>query len=156
MGGMPTQQQVQEQQAKAAQQEEQRKEILQKLLTPEAADRLARIALVKPDKVNRSGRVCDPYLRVPCIAGQFQPCCRTRTRSHLRPRQSSATLAALDAVLLPAHTFGPVLPPFPRRSGSRVRGHGHHDGSKGPGAAAGDRCIHEADARGHLWWGLER
>lgn len=51
MGGMPSQQQVQEQQAKAQQQEEQRKEILEKLLTPEAADRLARIALVKPDKV---------------------------------------------------------------------------------------------------------
>ena len=47
MGGMPSQQQVQEQQAKAQQQEEQRKEILEKLLTPEAADRLARIALVK-------------------------------------------------------------------------------------------------------------
>lgn len=50
-GGMPTQQQVQEQQAKAQAMEEQRKELLQKVLTPEANDRLARIALVKPDKV---------------------------------------------------------------------------------------------------------
>ena len=50
-GGMPSQQQVQEQQAKAAQQEEMRKELLQKVLSPEAAERLARIALVKPDKV---------------------------------------------------------------------------------------------------------
>ena len=50
-GGMPTQQQVQEQQAKAQQAEEMRKELLQKVMTPEALERLARIALVKADKV---------------------------------------------------------------------------------------------------------
>merc|ERR1719217_39812 len=50
---MPTQQQVQEQQAKAQAMEEQRKELLQKVLTPEANDRLARIALVKPDKARK-------------------------------------------------------------------------------------------------------
>ena len=50
-GGMPNAQQMQEQQAKATAQEEQRKGLLQKILTPEAADRLARIELVKPDKV---------------------------------------------------------------------------------------------------------
>ena len=52
MGGMPSQQQVMEQQQKAQAQEEQRKELLQKILTPEAADRLARIELVKPEKVH--------------------------------------------------------------------------------------------------------
>jgi len=74
-GGIPSQQQMQDQQAKAAAQEEQRKEILQKLLTPEAADRLARIALVKPDKVctncfaKNSSAAARVYIRpvVPCI-----------------------------------------------------------------------------------------
>ena len=52
-GGLPSQQQVQQQQEKAKQQEEMRKDLLQKVLTPEAADRLARIALVKPDKARK-------------------------------------------------------------------------------------------------------
>jgi hypothetical protein len=50
-GGMPTQQQAQEMKQKQEQQENMRKELLQKVLTPEANDRLARIALVKSDKV---------------------------------------------------------------------------------------------------------
>ena len=63
MGGMPSQQQVQEQQAKVQAAEEQRKELLQKVLTPEANDRLARIALVKPDKVRACASDCVSRLR---------------------------------------------------------------------------------------------
>jgi len=58
MGGMPSQQQVMEQQQKAQAQEEQRKELLQKILTPEAADRLARIELVKPEKARKLQDMC--------------------------------------------------------------------------------------------------
>ena len=50
-GGMPTQQQVQEQQAKAQQAEEMRKELITKTMVPDAQERLARLALVKPEKV---------------------------------------------------------------------------------------------------------
>jgi len=53
-GGMPPPQQQQaEQQAKAQQQEEMRKELLQKVLTPEALERLHRIGLVKADKARK-------------------------------------------------------------------------------------------------------
>jgi len=50
---MPTQQQAQEMKQKQEQQENMRKELLQKVLTPEANDRLARIALVKSDKARK-------------------------------------------------------------------------------------------------------
>ena len=52
MGGLPTQQQVMQQQQQAQAQEEQRKELLQRILTPEALERIKRIELVKPEKVS--------------------------------------------------------------------------------------------------------
>ena len=57
---MPSQEQVMQQQQKAQQQEEMRKELLQKILTPEAQERINRIQLVKPEKARAtlfSGRL---------------------------------------------------------------------------------------------------
>ena len=53
-GGLPTQEQVQQAEQQKQAQEEQRKEILQKLLTPEANERLKRIAL----EADRCSLVC--------------------------------------------------------------------------------------------------
>lgn len=52
-GGIPSQQQVVEQQQKAEKQEEMRKDLIQKILQPEALERLKRIGITKPDKVGR-------------------------------------------------------------------------------------------------------
>ena len=49
-GGMPTQQQMQEQQQKNEQAAQMREELLQKVLAPDAQERLGRIKLVKADK----------------------------------------------------------------------------------------------------------
>lgn len=49
-GQAPTQEQAQEQEEKQAAAEEQRQAMLSAVLQPEARQRLARIALVKPDK----------------------------------------------------------------------------------------------------------
>eukprot|EP00658_Telonema_sp_P-2_P081852 TRINITY_DN849_c0_g1_i2.p1 TRINITY_DN849_c0_g1~~TRINITY_DN849_c0_g1_i2.p1 ORF type:complete len:104 (-),score=46.42 TRINITY_DN849_c0_g1_i2:276-587(-) len=47
---MPTQEQVQEQREKQAEMEEQKKEMLKKICTAEALDRIGRIQVVKPEK----------------------------------------------------------------------------------------------------------
>ena len=52
-GGMPSAGQMQEMQQKQEQQESMRKDLLQKILTPEAQERLARISLVKSDKARK-------------------------------------------------------------------------------------------------------
>lgn len=49
-GGMPNAQQAQEQQKKAEEAEKMRGDLLERLATPEARERLATIKLVKPDK----------------------------------------------------------------------------------------------------------
>merc|ERR1712159_194933 len=48
--GLPTQEQVQEQQQKQAEMEEQRKTMLSQICTAEALDRIGRIQVVKPEK----------------------------------------------------------------------------------------------------------
>ena len=50
-GGMPTQADAAQAQAKQAEAESQRQDILTKVMAPDAKERLARISLVKPDKV---------------------------------------------------------------------------------------------------------
>lgn len=52
-GGLPTQQQHQEMQAKQAQAEDMRKNLLQKIMDPSAKERVDRIAIVKPEKAKR-------------------------------------------------------------------------------------------------------
>lgn len=47
---MPTQQQAAQQQEKAAQEKQMRDDLLTKMVSPEARERLANIMLVKPDK----------------------------------------------------------------------------------------------------------
>ena len=54
MGGMPTQQDQQAAAEKQAAAEAQRAEMLTKVLEPAALERIKRIALVKPEKVQRS------------------------------------------------------------------------------------------------------
>ena len=49
-GGMPTQQDAQNQQAKKEQEEGMRQDLLTRVMAPEAKERLNRISLVKPDK----------------------------------------------------------------------------------------------------------
>ena len=50
-GGMPSAEQMQQVQQQQQQQKEMREKVLESLLTPEAMDRIKRIALVKEDKV---------------------------------------------------------------------------------------------------------
>lgn len=50
-GGMPTQADAQAAQAKEAEKESMRQDMLTKVMAPDAKERLARISLVKPDKV---------------------------------------------------------------------------------------------------------
>ena len=89
-GGIPSQQQVQQQQQQQEKHEEQRKELLQKILTPEAQERLARIALVKPDKVGAAG------LRAPAsiqLRGWASTLESAQRRGLWRPLQSITLLA---------------------------------------------------------------
>jgi hypothetical protein len=69
-GGMPTQEQVMQQREKQEKMEEQRSEILQKIMTPEAQERLKRIELVKPEKVRCAQPRSHPH-HVPgvCVYG---------------------------------------------------------------------------------------
>ena len=53
-GGIPSHQQVAEQQQKEQQQDQMRKELLQKILSPEAQTRLGTLAVAKADKVRRA------------------------------------------------------------------------------------------------------
>ena len=50
---MPTQQDVAQAQQKQVEQEQMRADLLVRILSPEAKERLSRIALVKPDKAKR-------------------------------------------------------------------------------------------------------
>ena len=50
-GGMPTQQQIMDAKQKETQQEEMRSELLQKILTADAKERIKRLGIVKPEKV---------------------------------------------------------------------------------------------------------
>jgi len=52
-GGMPTQQQIMEAKQKEAQQEEMRSELLKKILTADAQERIKRIGIVKPEKARQ-------------------------------------------------------------------------------------------------------
>ena len=52
-GGMPTQKGAAEQQAKMEQERQMREELLQKLLTVDAKERLNRIKVVKPDRARQ-------------------------------------------------------------------------------------------------------
>lgn len=75
-GGMPTQADASAAKAKEVEKEGMRQDMLTKVMAPDAKERLARISLVKPDKVP-------------------PPCAITRSQSHgpnYRPRHSHAPL----------------------------------------------------------------
>ena len=50
-GGMPTQQQALEQESKKKEEQDMRAGLLEKMVAPDARERLERIKIVKPDKV---------------------------------------------------------------------------------------------------------
>ncbi|EOD06730.1 hypothetical protein EMIHUDRAFT_249673 [Emiliania huxleyi CCMP1516] len=60
---MPTQQDVAQAQQKQVEQEQMRADLLVRILSPEAKERLSRIALVKPDKAKRLEEMARAWLK---------------------------------------------------------------------------------------------
>lgn len=83
-GGMPTQADAAQAQTKQAEAESQRQDILTKVMAPDAKERLARISLVKPDKVPTL-----PPHRAPLASGDA-------LTSHSRSRRATGPQAGGD------------------------------------------------------------
>lgn len=126
-GGMPTQQQVQKQQADAAAKEEQRAELLTKILSPEALQRIKTIAIVKEDKVRESAP----------IAAVVD--CR---------RRSSHFACTPHACMLTPVTDRPLRSPL-LPVGTEARGNVPDDGAEWSGQAGHYRLLPQANAREH-------
>ena len=84
---MPTQEQVMQQRQQQEKQEEQRGELLQKILTPEALERIKRIELVKPEKVCPKNRLRQILITTSTNIMHLTPLVLTRiSRTLCRPR----------------------------------------------------------------------
>jgi len=100
-GGLPTQGQHAEQQEKAKQQEQMRKDLLQKILSPEAQTRLGTLAVAKPDKARQLEDMVlmmaqKGQVKEQITDGQFKHMLEGMSSSEAQPKMTYTRRGAFD------------------------------------------------------------